>query len=118
MIVTFFRLNGVIDLFIQVLFSVTAFVMHSTNLVSDSSNFIWLPAPLAMTTIGLILYNYLAAREQSKLFLLERVSNLQNAEQLNTIEMLPGSVIIMNKDLKTVMFRNQKNFDIDWLTTN
>jgi len=73
MIVTFFRLNGVTDLILQVLFSVLAFLMHGNHLVGDTNNIVWLPAPLAITTIGLVLYNYLAAREQSKLFLLERV---------------------------------------------
>jgi hypothetical protein len=74
MIVTFFRMNGAIDLLLQLLFSVPVFVSHSFKLV-EIDNWIWLPAPLAITTFGLVMYNYIAAREQSSLFLLERVSN-------------------------------------------
>jgi hypothetical protein len=74
LIVTWFRINGAIDLFLQLLFSVPVFVIHGMKIVF-MNNWVWLPAPILITTFGLVMYNYIAAREQSSLFLLERVSN-------------------------------------------
>jgi len=32
------------------------------------------------------------------------------------IDMLPGFVFIIDRELQNVLFRNQKDQDIDWLT--
>lgn len=98
-------MNGAVDLLLQLVFSVPVFVVHGFKLV-EIDNWIWLPAPILITTIGLVMYNYIAAREQSTLFLLERVSNQQNEEQLQMIDMLPGFVFIIDRELQTVLFRN------------
>ena len=61
-IVTFFRMNGAIDLLVQLILSVPVFIIHAFKLV-EISNWVWLPAPVLIATIGLVLYNYLGARE-------------------------------------------------------
>jgi hypothetical protein len=34
------------------------------------------------------------------------------------IDMLPGFVFIIDKELKNILFRNQKDQDIDWLANS
>lgn len=52
------------------------------------------------------------------LFLLERVSKKQQEEQIDILNLLPGSVFILDKSLKAILYKNTQLNEIDWITTS
>jgi hypothetical protein len=50
------------------------------------------------------------------LFLLERVSSKAQEEQIEIINLLPGSVFILDKNYSKILFKNAEFRDTDWVS--
>jgi hypothetical protein len=110
-----FQLNGLVDILYAYLANTVVIVIRSVDLKEDD-NLTWLAAPIVTAMIGLLLFNYLVAQEQRSLFLLERVSKTQQEESLEIINLLPGSVFILDNNFTKVLFKNKEFAQIDWIT--
>jgi hypothetical protein len=91
-------------------------IIGRATVLTAPENIVWLIAPSATAIFGLTIYNYLIMYEQRSLFCLERDSKKQQEEQTEIINLLPGSVFILNMTYSRILFKNSEFSNVEWIS--
>jgi len=94
-IVSMFGLNGMWDVIASILIPAGAIFAQSLN-INDADSSEHIAVPIFATLIGVALFNYILGLDQRKLFLLEKYREKIQNEQNDIIDLLPGSVVVMD----------------------
>lgn len=100
------------DLLATILLPLGSIFLRSFNIV-DRDNLIYMTVPISLCAVGMIIFNYIVAREQRNLFMLEKYTKKAQQEQMEIINLLPGGVMIVDPDSNDILFQNESVVDFN-----